>query len=490
MDGSSASIGTATMVLPDEVQNEKKAGVRPTLLPTNRQGGSVRSGRSVMTNLESVAELKDENNADYEFPNPNAPASAVTISSMLSNWKIEDSEPGTNSVLSSPTSSDKPRPSWTSERFASFETDGSMASFVESQDTNKKSLDSSVSSYNTSSKVSSSDEDDAISNIGLLGEFEQPPTNIFSNNSSKDGRAPSGGSFLSLPSLADYSIPDRMTMHSTTSSRIMPSLGETDEERLQLESSSISSFATLPSVRESHPATPSAPIATYHRMVNGKLQSDVLHRSELEGTTLDELSPCFEEKKPACAGRWSSDGSAPLSSSIGIQHREDHLDNHAGSVTSQTSNSTTSSSRDQPPMMMPRREAFGTLEQVTIRNNDNVGRMEQSPRIPTRRLSDNIDPGAVSNTIINRNSNTGEQSSLTASSDPNIARRRHQQEEEVSEQEEHQWRRAEQLAMSPMAASRRVEAWDTLAVEPADLPPVVARRHDSGDTLEDELDDV
>jgi hypothetical protein len=286
-----------TMIEEEPLKDKSsRGGVRPSQYP--RQ--AARLGPRNITDLRAVAEI-DESNSDLTTSKSSFDGMSPSLRRMFDEAKLDDSgstdyrkdsvsAASDDHISSSSSSSDKRR---VSDQFSSFEI-GSSVSLV--SDT-KKSLstdhyDSSFSSR-VISKSSRESEDylsDAISNMGLLGEFEEPPKDIYQG--SKDSNDVSG-SLLSMPSLADFTA-EKLSIHHSVAS--MPSLGEIEEE--ELIGNSVSSLVTGSSSSDSFlPKSPNG----------GKSIFKILEEdATVAGTTLDGLAPAFQQNKKTLE-RWSSD---------------------------------------------------------------------------------------------------------------------------------------------------------------------------------------
>jgi hypothetical protein len=299
---------------------------------------------------------------------------------------------------SSSSSSDKRR---VSDQSRSFDISSSVSLVSDT----KKSLstdhyDSSFSSppISKSSRESEGYLSHAIHNMGILGEFEEPPTDIFQGSK---GSNDVSGSLLSMPSLADFTAEKSSIHHSVAS---MPSLGEIDEEELQ--GNSVSSFVTGASSSDSFLPKP----RTGSKSIFKILEED----AAVAGTTLEGLGPASQQIKPRLE-RWSSD-----------------------------------------EVVKPRvEEAIRIVE-------------DQSPKVGRRRVSETMKPVDLSGKL--------EGSSEIASSldrPPRVVKR------QMSRNGRHT------MGMAPMAV-RLADPLTIAALENTDMPPVVARRHESVDFLEDE----
>jgi hypothetical protein len=285
-----------TMIEEEPLKDKSsRGGLRQSQYP--RQ--AARLGHRNITNLQAVAEIHDENNSDLIASKSSFDGMSRSMCPIFHEAKLDESEStdyrkdsvsvASDDHISSSSSSDKRR---VSDQFRSFET-GSCESLVsdtkKSQSTDQ--YDSSFSSrqISKSSRDSEDSRSHAISNMGLLGEFEDPPTNIFQG--SKDGNDVSG-SFLSMTSLADFTTEKFNVYHSLAS---MPSLGEIHEE--EVIENSVSSFVTGSSGNDSFRP--------------GKSIFKILEEeATFAGTTLDGLAPpAFQQNKPTLQ-RWSSDEAA------------------------------------------------------------------------------------------------------------------------------------------------------------------------------------
>lgn len=414
-----------------------KGSVRPQV------HSSRRASRGNITNLEAVAETIDESN-DEEFPSKNS-LHGMPHAMLHRVYDDSDSTTKENASTSSDdlrsttgSSTSKPRVSWTSEneikytdQFRSFETDSSI-SFAENSDKEKSQAAQSDSSFSSNAVSKSSQESlsrdhsgsNAISNMGLLGEFEEPPKNIY--DGSKDSKTFSAGSMLSMPSLAEFSALDKLSTHSRGMSR----LGESGEDMLV--GSSFSSFATgVSSGLSSGVSSTTVPIPMNGKSVERILKED----ANVAGTTLEGLAPCFKPQKTNLE-RWSSDES--------IKPNSERWSSDESS-----------------------KKASPIAEESTITSPSRI-QEDQPPMIARRRVSDTTSLVAAM-TIVDISPDVDRQ--------PRIPRNERQQQNDIH--------------VSPLAATNRVDSLDITALDSVDRPPVVARRRNSDDTnefLEDDDD--